>query len=339
MQRSIIDQLVPNIVINITIISIFNQVAGVFIRHDFSGRLVVSILYKSISTSEQIGLFDLTRWKDARAKSLVSQYYNRIDNNLYDAEGDQWWQPDSSLYLLKTSINPVRVNYARKILFHEQNIGPQGRTALEVGCGGGILCEEIARMGFDTTGLDPSEQSLKIAIAHSQASRLKINYEIGAGEALPFRNNSYDVVFCCDVLEHVSDLPKVISEISRVLKPGGVLCYDTINRTFISKLVAINISQKWKWWAFMPPNLHVWQMFIKPDEIKSLLQQNNLEWKGHQGTEPNVSYREVLGYLHKRAKGTWTYKDLGDKLCLVESDAMSIMYMGYAVKSDALNSL
>lgn len=265
---------------------------------------------------------------------MAAQGYHRIDNSLYNAECDQWWQPDSSLYLLKTSVNPVRVSYARKVLFHGQKMGPHGKAALEVGCGGGILCEEIARMGFDTTGLDPAEQALKIAIAHAKVSGLKIRYEKGAGEALPFGNNSYDVVFCCDVLEHVSDLPKVISEISRVLKPGGVLCYDTINRTFISKLIAINVSQKWKRWAFMPPVLHVWEMFIKPDELKSLLQQNNLEWKEHQGTEPNVSYRKILGYLRKRAKGSWTYKDLGDRLRLVESDDMNIMYMGYAVKGN-----
>src|SRR5215831_9947274 len=86
--------------------------------------------------------------------------------------------------------------------------------------------------------------------------------------------------FCCDVLEHVRDLPKVISEISRVLKPGGVFCFDTLNRTFLSKLVAIKIWQEWKRWAFMPPNLHVWEMFIKPDELKALLLQNQFEVKG-----------------------------------------------------------
>jgi 2-polyprenyl-6-hydroxyphenyl methylase/3-demethylubiquinone-9 3-methyltransferase len=73
-------------------------------------------------------------------------------------------------------------------------------------------------------------------------------------------------------------------------------------------------------------------MFIKPDEIKSLLQHNNLEWKEHRGTSPNLSYPEILYYLHKRAKGKLSYNDLGEKLLLVESDDMNIMYMGYAVK-------
>jgi 2-polyprenyl-6-hydroxyphenyl methylase/3-demethylubiquinone-9 3-methyltransferase len=263
---------------------------------------------------------------------FLHQHYARINNSIYDTENDQWWRSDSVLYMLKTSINPVRVGYFKKKLFNELKIAPQGSAALEVGCGGGILCEEIAQMGFDVTGIDPSAQSLHIAIKHAETSGLEIKYEKGMGEALPFRDNTYDVVFCCDVLEHVSDLPKVISEISRVLKPGGVLCYDTINRTLISKLIAINISQKWKRWAFMPTNLHVWEMFIKPGELISLLQQNNFEWREHRGTEPNVSYPKVLNYLHKRAKGKWTYHDLSEKLLMVESNDMNIMYMGYAIK-------
>lgn len=264
----------------------------------------------------------------------MRQNFNRIDNSIYHSENDQWWQPDSVLYLLKTSMNPVRVGYFAKKLFNQLKIVPQGSAALEVGCGGGILCEEIARMGFDTTGIDPSAQSLHFAVRHAKTSGLKIRYEKGTGEALPFPENTYDVIFCCDVLEHVYDLPSVISEISRVLKPGGVLCYDTINRTFISKMIAINVAQRWKRWAFMPPNLHVWEMFIKPEELKALLKLNNFEWREHQGTEPNLCYPQILYYLRKRAKGEWTYEDLGEKLLLVESTDMNIMYMGFAIKNN-----
>jgi 2-polyprenyl-6-hydroxyphenyl methylase/3-demethylubiquinone-9 3-methyltransferase len=266
-------------------------------------------------------------------KKVAQGIYDRIDNDLYHADGDRWWQSDSPLYLIQTSVNPARVGYLKKKLFSELKVNPQGKAALEVGCGGGILCEEIARMGFGVTGIDPSEHSLQVAAGHAKASSLRINYERGTGEALPYRDNTSDIVFCCDVLEHVRDVPKVISEIFRVLKPGGVFCYDTLNRTFLSKLVAINISQVWKRWAFAPPNIHVWEMFIKPDELKSLLGQNNLEWKEHMGAELNVSFLKFLRYLRKRARGMLTYKDLGERLWLVESSNMNIMYMGYAIKS------
>lgn len=259
----------------------------------------------------------------------------RIDNALYNAEGDIWRQPDSPFYLMGCSVNPARLGFFKRKLFTEYHINPHKKSALEVGCGGGILTKEIALMGFDVTGIDPSERSIKIAADHAKTSGLQISYEKGIGEALPYRDGVFDIVFCCDVLEHVCDLPKVISEISRVLKPGGFFCYETLNRTLLSKLVAINISQHWKRWAFAPPNLHVWKMFIKPDELKALLGQNSLEWKENMGMEPNVSMLKVLRYLRKRARGLLTYKEMGRKLYMVESKNMSIMYMGYAVKTNS----
>ncbi len=265
-------------------------------------------------------------------EKIHDKIYRQINNIVYNSETDNWWQPDSTLYLLKTTINPIRVEYTCKILFDQLKINPIRKTVLEVGCGGGILCEEIARMGFHVTGIDPSSQSINIAIGHSKKNNLKIKYEIGEGEFLPYKNNFFDVVFCCDVLEHVRDLPKVISEISRVLKPDGVFIYDTINRTFISKIVVVKISQDWKRWAFMPKNLHVWEMFIKPNELKFLLEQNNFIWKENKGASPDISFIKMLGLLRKRAKGNLTYKELGEKFSLNESNDKSIFYMGYAVK-------
>jgi 2-polyprenyl-6-hydroxyphenyl methylase / 3-demethylubiquinone-9 3-methyltransferase len=265
-------------------------------------------------------------------KEIAQATYDRIDNELYHAAGDSWRQPDSPFYLMQVSFNPARVGYFKKKLFNELNVDPQGKTALEVGCGGGILCEEIARLGFEVTGIDPSEHSLRIAASHAQAVGLRINYEQGAGEAIPYRDDSFDIVFCCDVLEHVRDVAQVIAEISRVLKPGGVFCYDTLNRTFLSKLVAINIAQVWKRWAFAPPNLHVWEMFIRPDELKSLLGQNNLEWKEHRGLGPNVSLLKFLATLRQRARGVLTYKNLGARLFAIEKSNLGIMYIGYAIK-------
>ena len=160
-----------------------------------------------------------------------------------------------------------------------------------------------------------------------------IRYLKGVGESLPFPDGSYDVVFCCDVLEHVRDLPKVVSEISRVLKTGGVFIYDTFNRTLISKLVAIKIGQEWKSWAFMPADLHVWKMFIKPRELKSLLQMNHLRWMEHQGLKPDKSVFRIQRFLRQRAGGRMSYRELGEKIRMVEGRSRAVMYMGCAVKS------
>ena len=266
-------------------------------------------------------------------KTVSKEVYSRIDNNLYNVNADKWWGDDSVLHLLLSSVNPLRVGYSKRKLLEELKIDPRGKTALEVGCGGGLFTEEIARMGFATTGIDPSEGSLVTARGHAKQSGLDIRYEQGTGEALPGANASFDVVFCCDVLEHVRDLPKVIEEITRVLKPGGVFVFDTLNRTFLSKLVAIKIWQEWKRWAFMPPNLHVWEMFIKPAELQEIMQAKGLALKEFRGSKPSVGLFTLLSYLRKRAKGEWTYKQLGANFRLVEDKDMNILYMGLAVKA------
>ena len=177
------------------------------------------------------------------------------------------------------------------------------------------------------------DHQLITAKNHAKENNLSIKYEIGTGENLPFEKNSFDVVLCCDVLEHVNDLPKVISEISRVLKSGGIFIYDTFNRTYFSKLSAIKILQEWKPWAIMPPHLHIWEMFIKPGEMRSLLNENQLIWKEHCGIKPNVSNLKMLCFLHQRAIGKLTYEEFGRKFLMVEGKSTQMMYMGYAIKS------
>jgi 2-polyprenyl-6-hydroxyphenyl methylase/3-demethylubiquinone-9 3-methyltransferase len=258
--------------------------------------------------------------------------YAHIDNDIYSVQSDQWWQPDSPFYQMKVSFNPARVGYARRVLFDGLKIDPRGKKALDVGSGGGYLSEEIARLGFDVTGVDPSAESVKAATEHAGASGLAIRYDLGAGESLPYGGDSFDVVLCCDVLEHVRDVPKVIAEIARVLKPGGVFCYDTFNRTILTKLAIIKISQEWKLWSFLPPNLHVWRMFIRPRELRSLLRLNHLEWREHRGLVPNMSIPKILSCLRQRARGKWTYIDLSARIRLVESRWTGGMYIGYAVK-------
>lgn len=265
-------------------------------------------------------------------KKVSDKIYSKINNDIYNVQGDRWWQPDFSLNLIRTLYNPFRVGYARVIIEQLINVSHEEISVLEVGCGGGILSEEFAGMGFITTGIDPAEQSIISARIHATENNLNINYLIGSGEALPFRNNSFDIVLCCDVLEHVNDLPKVISEISRVLKNKGLFIYDTFNRTLLSKIGTIKILQEWKRWAIMPPDLHVWEMFIRPDELKSLLDENQLTWKEHRGIKPGISYLKMLHLLQKRASGKLTYEEFGTKFRMVESSNTRIMYMGYAVK-------
>jgi 2-polyprenyl-6-hydroxyphenyl methylase / 3-demethylubiquinone-9 3-methyltransferase len=265
-------------------------------------------------------------------KNLTREGYNRIDNKIYNTDGGGWWEPESPLHLIKLLLNPVRIDYIQKKLTEQFKQDLTGKNALEVGCGGGILCEEIAGMGLDIAGIDPSEQSIQFAIKHAEENGLSINYQIAEGEYLPFKDKSFDIVFCCDVLEHVRDLPQVISEISRVLKQGGLFIYDTINRTLISNLVAIKILQKWKWLAILPANLHVWAMFIRPKELKALLSQNSLEMKENKGIIPDTSALKIITFLNQRASGKLSYEEFASKFRLIEGRLLNVSYMGYAIK-------
>lgn len=258
--------------------------------------------------------------------------YSYIDNALYNEQGDIWWDENRPMHLLKSSVNPVRVGYFRRLLDETFKLEHHGTQALDVGCGGGILAEEFAAMGFRVTGIDPSEQSLATARQHARSMGLAIDYQRGTGESIPFADGTFPIVYCCDVLEHVRDVPKVIREIYRVTKPGGVFFFDTLNRTFVSKLVAIKTLQEWKSTAFMPPRLHEWRMFIRPDELKGLLMLAGFEFKEFKGTSPNLSTPKMLSLLRKRAKGKIGFKELGRSFKLVESNDLKILYMGYAIK-------
>jgi 2-polyprenyl-6-hydroxyphenyl methylase/3-demethylubiquinone-9 3-methyltransferase len=264
--------------------------------------------------------------------AISNEIYSRIDNQQYDKPGDIWWGEDTVLHMLKTSVNPCRFTYYLNVVKNILRIDPSGKTALDVGCGGGILAEEFAAAGFKVTGVDPSENSLHIAKEHAKLNGLNIDYRMGTGEQLQFADNSFDVVYCCDVLEHVRDLPKCISEITRVLKPGGVFFYDTFNRNPLSKLVVIKIWQEWKSTAFMTPNLHVYEMLIKPKELEELMLQNGMKEIHMKGMSPNVSPFKMISLLRKRAKGKLNYAQLSSKLKLKESNDLKVGYMGYALK-------
>jgi 2-polyprenyl-6-hydroxyphenyl methylase/3-demethylubiquinone-9 3-methyltransferase len=258
--------------------------------------------------------------------------YSQIDNALYNEQANIWWDENQVLSLLKSSVNPARVGYFERLLKDVLHLECKETPALDVGCGGGILAEEFARLGFHVVGIDPSEQSLAAAKEHAQSMGLTIDYHQGTGESIAYADDTFPVVYCCDVLEHVRDLPKVISEIYRVTQPGGCFFFDTLNRTFLSKLVAIKIWQEWKSTAFMPPRLHEWRMFIQPEELKGLLAQAGFEFKEFRGTSPNVSVLKMISLLRKRASGKIGFKELGQKFKLVESSDLNVLYMGYAVK-------
>jgi 2-polyprenyl-6-hydroxyphenyl methylase/3-demethylubiquinone-9 3-methyltransferase len=254
-----------------------------------------------------------------------------IDNDLYNRMASSWWSEDGLLNMLKTSVNPWRVPYFQRMLAQLQ-IDPPGKSALDVGAGGGLLAEEFALMGFRVTGIDPSEQSIEAARAHARQSSLEIDYRVGYGDMLSFPNESFEVAYCCDVLEHIQNWDAVVGEVARILKPGGVFFYDTINRTRFSKIVAIKLMQEWQFTRYAPPNLHVWEMFITPDELNASFARHGLQNREIVGSQPGINPIQVIMAVRQFKAGKISATDLGRRMVLHESNNIAGSYMGYAVK-------
>jgi 2-polyprenyl-6-hydroxyphenyl methylase/3-demethylubiquinone-9 3-methyltransferase len=256
-----------------------------------------------------------------------------IDNDVYNREAESWWSDDGFASLLKHVSNPWRIPYFRRTLTDELGIDPDGKRLLDVGCGGGILAEEFASMGFDVTGVDQSEASVEAARKHALLSGLKIDYRLGSGERLPFGDASFDLVCCCDVLEHIRDWDAVIGEITRVLKPGGVFFYDTINRTTLSKLIFIKLGQEWRFTRFLPPNLHIWEMFIKPEELTASLARHSLDPREIMGTGPPGNPLRMIMTMRRYNTGKISAAEFGRRVGgAAEGPNIAVNYMGYAVK-------
>jgi 2-polyprenyl-6-hydroxyphenyl methylase/3-demethylubiquinone-9 3-methyltransferase len=254
-----------------------------------------------------------------------------VDNMLYERLSETWWDETGFLSILRSALNPPRLGYMRRVLA-ERGVELAGASVLDVGSGGGLLAEEFARLGCHVCGIDPSRRSVEVACAHAAEAGLEIDYEVGVAEQLPYADGSFDVVYCCDVLEHVDDVARTIAESARVLAPGGIYLYDTLNRTVRSWLIAIKLWQEWDSTHFMPPNIHDWRMFIKPREMAAHLRVAGLQPGPTQGIAPVVPPPKLLALLRARRRGEMTYGEFGRALALHESRDRSILYTGCATK-------
>jgi 2-polyprenyl-6-hydroxyphenyl methylase/3-demethylubiquinone-9 3-methyltransferase len=259
-----------------------------------------------------------------------------VNNDLYRDLGHAWWDDDVGEFSsIRFFMNPLRFSYFQRVLERGGPLDRGQRKLLDVGCGGGLLAEEFARLGFEVTGIDPAPESIETARAHAESSGLSIAYEIGSGEVLPYPEGAFDLVTCCDVLEHVDDVDRVIAEIARVLRPGGLFFYDTINRTFISKLTMIKFMQEWRSTAVISqPNVHVWERFIKPAELIGILARHGLDHEEMRGVAP-LRHNPLSLWLdfRRRAQGKITFQELGRRQALQETGDLDSSYMGYATRT------
>jgi 2-polyprenyl-6-hydroxyphenyl methylase / 3-demethylubiquinone-9 3-methyltransferase len=252
-----------------------------------------------------------------------------VDNAIYDTEP---WRDETRILSTLSALTPVRFGYMYDVLVNQLRLDPQGKQTLDIGCGGGFLAEEFARLGCAVMGIDPSAPSIAQAEAHAKEARLAITYRVAPGEAIPYADATFDIAYCCDALEHVDDLDHVIAETVRVLQPGGLYFFDTINRTWISKLVVIKLFQEWNATRVLTTNLHDWAMFIKPNELRAMMAKHGLQSREIVGINPKSSPLRALAAFRQLKRGTLPYAQIGEQIPMGIGKRTPIQYAGYAIK-------
>jgi 2-polyprenyl-6-hydroxyphenyl methylase/3-demethylubiquinone-9 3-methyltransferase len=181
----------------------------------------------------------------------------------------RWWDPTSEFRPLH-EINPLRLEWINS------RIPLEGKKVLDIGCGGGILAESMARKGATVTGIDLSEKALKVADLHSLESGIQVRYELIAAEALAEREaGQYDVVTCMEMLEHVPDPASIVAACSQLVKPGGHVFFSTINRNPKSYMFAV-IGAEYLL-RLLPRGTHDYAKFITPAELSQFVRNSALQ--------------------------------------------------------------
>jgi 2-polyprenyl-6-hydroxyphenyl methylase/3-demethylubiquinone-9 3-methyltransferase len=192
----------------------------------------------------------------------------------------EWWNPSGKFGVLHV-FNPVRLAYIREQVTARFNRDPFDRRPfaglhfLDIGCGGGLLSEPMARLGAAVTGIDPSEKNIKTASVHAAEQELTIDYRAITAEALAAEGQTFDVILNMEVIEHVADPSGFVSTCASLLKPDGLIFIATINRTLKSFGLAIIGAEYILGW--LPKGTHQWEKLITPDELKAWIARSGLD--------------------------------------------------------------
>ena len=212
----------------------------------------------------------------------------------FNALAQEWWDPNGRMKPLH-KLGPARMAYLRDTIaahfdsgqFHTggavlggvgQNQREQplaGLRILDVGCGGGLVAEPLARMGASVTGIDPGEDTIAAARVHAAEQGLKIDYRSVRIEDVAVAGETFDAVTCLEVVEHIPDVGSFLATAARAVRPGGILIVSTINRTLRSYALAIVAAEYVLGW--LPRGTHDWDRFVRPDELAIYLKRAGLE--------------------------------------------------------------
>ncbi len=228
----------------------------------------------------------------------------------FAAMAESWWDPNGKFRPLHR-FNPVRLAYIRDHIAGHFGRDPlastplQGLRLLDVGCGGGLLSEPMARLGAEVVGIDAAAQNVAVARLHAEQMALAIDYRHRAAEDLAAAGETFDVILNMEVVEHVADMDAFLGACCRMLKPEGAMVLATLNRTPKSFLLAIVGAEYVMRW--LPRGTHDWRKFVRPSELASALRKGG------------VDFDEITGVA---------YNPLNDKWSL--SKDLDVNYMAFA---------
>jgi 2-polyprenyl-6-hydroxyphenyl methylase/3-demethylubiquinone-9 3-methyltransferase len=236
----------------------------------------------------------------------MMQEYATVDSEEIDrfaAQAEDWWDPAGSFRMLHR-LNPVRLDFIRQYMLGHfgsdaSALQPfHGLGLLDIGCGGGLAAEPMARLGFAVTGIDASAEAIAAAQTHADALGLTIDYRVAAAEAVAEAGERFDAVLALEVIEHVADVEAFFASVGALVRPGGAFVGATINRTARSFILAIIGAEYVLRW--LPAGTHDWNKFLRPSEFVL-----GLRRKG-------IVASQIIGVVYDPRRGEWSLsQDLG----------------------------
>lgn len=212
-----------------------------------------------------------------KEKSINSVDADEIER--FSRIADEWWDVKGKFKPLHR-IAPLRIGYIKEQLCAHYGRDPhaekplEGLSLLDIGCGGGLISEPMARLGARVTGIDASEKNIAVASLHAEKQGLSIDYRVGSPEQLSADEAQFDAVLALEIVEHVSDIPAFVYACTQLVASGGMMVWSTINRTPKSYALAIIGAEYVLRW--LPKGTHQWNKFVKPSELGTQLQQEGM---------------------------------------------------------------
>ena len=223
---------------------------------------------------------------------MKNKTVNKKEIDKFSKLAREWWDPNGKFKPLH-KFNPVRLDYIKKSILKKLKKGDgtylKNVKILDIGCGGGLLCEPLTRLGAQVVGIDASNKNIKIAKIHAKKSDLKINYYCTTPENFNYKEK-FDVVLNMEIVEHVEDVNLFLKESSKFLKKNGIMFIATLNKTLKSYFFAILGAEYVLRW--LPIGTHDWNMFVKPSELVEICKKNSLMLEEILGVKYNIISRD-----------------------------------------------